>query len=548
YTLMTRMPIYSGFQRIGLQILCFLQIAQCMAPRVALPAMDIRDSIQGEAIGIENSGSREQVRKYLESVPHFAQQVTIFPELVQKDSLKNEFIHLTEYLENFEKGKEFLSLRKNDQKLAQDILEQRNHLKAFHQLVLARVQQKIIDSNPKAKSSHYVNVKKDAISKNKIARKKWWIPLNKISDWLMPQKNNYKRENHTDVMVIILEKAMIESLSKILLDIYSLKSNKPSTWHPTFLKLQNHVFQILAYMYKHSLITEESFRKFCNTYRLSEIAANSMVQTFRLQYKPYQVGWSKILPNYSNFSQYRIFLLGLEPYEKRFFSYRSLGQFLNDNYSTMMTRLDRSSIWIHFDSNFFGRLEKYVRAVSNQALETFKTGDTDYDRIKRDLMILVKINHEQLAKECRPVSFFILQFVQDNYGKEILQINPTDELFEKRIDFMSAHYQKSTELQNIIHYLEGGVESDIPGHKCITDIESGKKNIKDLQEEYSLLEQYVDLVDQKDQKLFTENNWKHWSVSHNELVTEIKDHISSANEKALAKTVLSQFSSHFGIG
>ncbi|KAI9620614.1 hypothetical protein KEM48_008153 [Puccinia striiformis f. sp. tritici PST-130] len=151
------MPIYFGFQRIGLQILCFLQIAQCMPPRVALPAMDIRHSIQGEAIGIENSGSREQVRKYLESVPHFAQQVTIFPELVQKDSLKNEFIHLTKYLQNFEKGKEFLSLRKNDQKLAQDILEQRNHLKAFHQLVLTRVQQKIIDSNPKAKSSHYVN-------------------------------------------------------------------------------------------------------------------------------------------------------------------------------------------------------------------------------------------------------------------------------------------------------------------------------------------------------------------------------------------------------
>ncbi|KNE88401.1 hypothetical protein PSTG_18199, partial [Puccinia striiformis f. sp. tritici PST-78] len=75
------MPICSQLQRIGLQILCFLQIAQCMIPRGTLPAIEIRDSLQDEALGIENSGSREPVQKYLETVPHFAQQVTIFPEL-----------------------------------------------------------------------------------------------------------------------------------------------------------------------------------------------------------------------------------------------------------------------------------------------------------------------------------------------------------------------------------------------------------------------------------------------------------------------------------
>ncbi|POW16279.1 hypothetical protein PSTT_01450 [Puccinia striiformis] len=290
------MPIYSGFQRIGLQILCLLQIAQCMmVTRGPIPAIEIRDSLQGEALGIENSGSREQVRRYLESVPHFGQQVTIFPELVPKDSLKNEFIHLTNTWKTSKKGKHF-NLFAYDRKSAQDILEQRNHLKAFHQLVLARVQQKIIDSNPKAKSSHYVNVKKDAISKNKIARKKWWIPLNKISDWFMPQKNDYKRENYTDVMVIILEKAMIESLSKILLDIDSLKSKQPSTWHPTYLKLQNHVFQIIAYMYKHSLITEESFRKFCNTYGLSEIAATVWSRHSAFNTNQAKLGGVKLYP------------------------------------------------------------------------------------------------------------------------------------------------------------------------------------------------------------------------------------------------------------
>ncbi|KAI9611487.1 hypothetical protein H4Q26_008440 [Puccinia striiformis f. sp. tritici PST-130] len=362
-----------------------------------IPAIEIRDSLQGEALGIENSGSREQVRRYLESVPHFAQQVTIFPELVPKDSLKNEFIHLTEYLENFEKGKAFQSLRIYDRKSAQDILEQRNHLKAFHQLVLARVQQKIIDSNPKAKSSHYVNVKKDAISKNKIARKKWWIPLNKISDWFMPQKNDYKRENYTDVMVMILEKAMIESLSKILLDIDSLKSKHPSTWHPTFLKLQNHVFQIIAYL---------------------------------------------------------------------------------------MKKLRNPSFGIDFNKDFFGRLERYIGAesISEESLEIFKTSDPNYTRIKRDLEILVKIfmvdqpstSEERFIVECRPISFCILEFVRDNYGEELLQINQnneTDQLIKKRMDFMSAYYQKSAELLNIVHYLEGGVESDIQGHKCLTDVE-----------------------------------------------------------------------------
>ncbi|KAH9472697.1 hypothetical protein Pst134EA_003304 [Puccinia striiformis f. sp. tritici] len=545
------MPIYSGFQWIGLPILCFLQIAQCMmVTRGPIPAIEIRDSLQGEALGIENSGSREQVRRYLESVPHFAQQVTIFPELVPKDSLKNEFIHLTEYLENFEKGKAFQSLRIYDRKSAQDILEQRNHLKAFHQLVLARVQQKIIDSNPKAKSSHYVNVKKDAISKNKIARKKWWIPLNKISDWFMPQKNDYKRENYTDVMVMILEKAMIESLSKILLDIDSLKSKHPSTWHPTFLKLQNHVFQIIAYLYKHSLITGESFRKFCNTYRLSEIAANSMVRTFSLQYKPGQIGWSKIIPDYSNFSQYRIFLLGLEPYSKRYFSYVSLEKVLNHGHSDRMKKLRNPSFGIDFNKDFFGRLERYIGAesISEESLEIFKTSDPNYTRIKRDLEILVKIfmvdqpstSEERFIVECRPISFCILEFVRDNYGEELLQINQnneTDQLIKKRMDFMSAYYQKSAELLNIVHYLEGGVESDIQGHKCLTDVEIKKKNIKDLQQEYSLISQYVDLVVQENHELLTKNNWKHWLISHNQFVTRIKDHITSANKKALAKTM-----------
>ncbi|KNF01678.1 hypothetical protein PSTG_05108 [Puccinia striiformis f. sp. tritici PST-78] len=545
------MPLYYGLQRIGLQILCFLIIVQCMVAHGALPAIEIRDALQGEALGIENSGSREPVRKYLESVPHFAQQVTIFPELAQKDSLKNEFIHLTEYLQNFEKGKEFLFFRKNDQKSAQDILEQRNHLMAFHQLVLGRVQQKIIDSNPRAKSSQYVNVKKDAISKNKITRDKWGTRLNKISGLFVPQKSDYKRENHTDVMVIILEKSMIGSLSKMLLDIESLKSKQPSTWHPTYLKLTNHVFQIVAYLYKHSLITEESFKEFCDTDGLMEIAATSMVQTFILQYKPVQIGLSKIMPNYSNLSHYRILLLGLErcqPDKKRYFSYLSLQRVLNDSRSAMMKKLSHPLNEIHFDRKFFGRLEKYIGAKlsSKQALESFKTSDPDYIKIKKDLGILVKIYmistpttyEEQFVVECRPAAFLILEFVQDNYGEEILQDDQTDQLLRRRMDSTSAFYQTSAELLNIIHYLEGGVDSDIQGHKCLTDIESGKKNIEDLQEEFSLISRYVDLIIQKNQDLVTEHNWK-GCLSDNEWLNRIQElMISKLHKKALEKIVV----------
>ncbi|KAH9472699.1 hypothetical protein Pst134EA_003306 [Puccinia striiformis f. sp. tritici] len=581
------MPLYYGLQRIGLQILCFLIIVQCMVAHGALPAIEIRDALQGEALGIENSGSREPVRKYLESVPHFAQQVTIFPELAQKDSLKNEFIHLTEYLQNFEKGKEFLFFRKNDQKSAQDILEQRNHLMAFHQLVLGRVQQKIIDSNPRAKSSQYVNVKKDALLKNKITRDKWGTRLNKISGLFVPQKSDYKRENHTDVMVIILEKSMIGSLSKMLLDIDSLKSKQPSTWHPTYLKLTNHVFQIVAYLYKHSLITEESFKEFCDTDGLMEIAATSMVQTFILQYKPVQIGLSKIMPNYSNLSHYRIFLLGetlnylsnmanlfifiltstdsinlisqpinhvfkglerCQPHKKRYFSYLSLQRVLNDSRSAMMKKLSHPLNEIHFDRKFFGRLEKYIGAKLNskQALESFKTSDPDYIKIKKDLGILVKIYmistpttyEEQFVVECRPAAFLILEFVQDNYGEEILQDDQTDQLLRRRMDSTSAFYQTSAELLNIIHYLEGGVDSDIQGHKCLTDIESGKKNIEDLQEEFSLISRYVDLIIQKNQDLVTEHNWK-GCLSDNEWLNRIQElMISKLHKKALEKIVV----------
>ncbi|POW06199.1 hypothetical protein PSTT_09093, partial [Puccinia striiformis] len=459
YTLIRKMPICSQLQRIGLQILCFLQIAQCMIPRGTLPAIEIRDSLQDEALGIENSGSREPVQKYLETVPHFAQQVTIFPELVQKDGLKMGFIHLTECLENFEKGKTFLTLRQYYRKSAQDILEQRNHLRAFHRLVLGRVQQKIIDSKPQAKSSHYVNKKKNAILKNRTALGKWSTPLNKISDRLMPKRNDHKRENHTDVMVIILEKAMMESLSKILLDIDSLKLKQPLKQHPSFLKLENHVFQIVAYLYKHQLITENSFRKFCDTDRVIEIAAIIMLPTFRLQYEISQIGLSKIIPNYSNFSHYRIFLLGetfnlscklglfifsltltffinfifqsinfglegLEPYQKRYFSYLSLEQVLNDLFLAVTRRL-HFHYQIDFDRKFFGRLEKYIRAksISKQALDTYKTCDPDYITIKRDLELLSDIlmvddpstPKEKVAYALRSVSFFILEFLNQIY-------------------------------------------------------------------------------------------------------------------------------------
>ncbi|POV99297.1 hypothetical protein PSHT_13604, partial [Puccinia striiformis] len=518
-TLITTMPLYYGLQRIGLQILCFLIIVQCMVAHGALPAIEIRDALQGEALGIENSGSREPVRKYLESVPHFAQQVTIFPELA------------------------FQSLRIYDRKSAQDILEQRNHLKAFHQLV------RLLIHTPGAKSSQYVNVKKDAISKNKITRDKWGTRLNKISGLFVPQKSDYKRENHTDVMVIILEKSMIGSLSKMLLDIESLKSKQPSTWHPTYLKLTNHVFQIVAYLCKHSLITEESFNEFCDTDGLVEIAATSMVQTFILQYKPVQIGLSKIMPNYSNLSHYRILLLGetlnylsnmtdlfifiltstdsinlisqpinhvfkglerCQPDKKRYFSYLSLQRVLNDSRSAMMKKLSHPLNEIHFDRKFFGRLEKYIGAKLNskQALESFKTSDPDYIKIKKDLGILFVV-------ECRPAAFLILEFVQDNYGEEILQDDQTDQLLRRRMDSTSAFYQTSAELLNIIHYLEGGVDSDIQGH-------NGKKNIEDLQEEFSLISRYVDLIIQKNQDLVTEHNWK-GCLSDNEWLNRIQE-------------------------
>ncbi|KAI9620623.1 hypothetical protein KEM48_008162 [Puccinia striiformis f. sp. tritici PST-130] len=300
------MPLYYGLQRIGLQILCFLIIVQCMVAHGALPAIEIRDALQGEALGIENSGSREPVRKYLESVPHFAQQVTIFPELAQKDSLKNEFIHLTEYLQNFEKGKEFLFFRKNDQKSAQDILEQRNHLMAFHQLVLGRVQQKIIDSNPRAKSSQYVNVKKDALKKQDHPGQMGDSPEQNLGFVCATEERLQTGESyrcHGNNIGEVNDRVFKQDAT----GYRSLKSKQPSTWHPTYLKLTNHVFQIVAYLYKHSLITEESFKEFCDTDGLVEIAATSMVQTFILQYKPVQIGLSKIMPNYSNLSHYRIF-------------------------------------------------------------------------------------------------------------------------------------------------------------------------------------------------------------------------------------------------
>ncbi|KAH9464867.1 hypothetical protein Pst134EB_004374 [Puccinia striiformis f. sp. tritici] len=542
------MTNYSRFRRIGLQLLCFLPIARCMAPRVALPAIEMRDSLQGEARGIENPGLREPVRKYLETVPHFAQQVTIFPDLVQKDSLENEFIHLTEYLENFEKGEAYLNLRQRDRKSAEGILKQRNRLKAFHQLVLEQVQHKIIDAKPEAESSYSININKDTTPINKTARERLVAPLNQIIDSCMPQNNDYHRDHDAEAMVMILENAMIESLSKILLDIDSLKSKQPPEHHPTFLKLQNHVFQIVAYLYKHKMMADESFRKFCNTDRVVKIAAITMAHTFRLQYKLVQIGWSKIIPNYSNFSPYRIFLLGLEPYQKRYFSYLSLEQSLDNDFHAKMQMLRSPRTWIYFDSEFFGRLEKYNEAklISRQALEIFKTGDQDYMRIKRDLGILARIfmmdepstPKEHAAQQFRSISFFILEFVQDNYGEEILQDIQTDQLIKNRMDFMLAYYQKSVELLNVIHYLKGGVDSDIQGHKCLTGIESGKKNIKNLHEEYLSISRYVDLIIQENQKFFTENKWKNWLISHNKFVTEIRDHIDMTNKKALVKIVV----------
>ena len=127
------------------------------------------------------------------------------------------------------------------------------------------------------------------------------------------------------------------------------------------------------------------------------------------------------------------------------------------------------------EEKLFHTLEKLFssasrNSLSNARLEYYRNQDPDYSEIKKSVQKFIymfqKNSDNQVDKDWRERSFFYLDFIQNNYGFEIFQLEK-GEKFEEKMSFMSSSFQLGEQLDNIYMYMQNEelIGGEIPEYK-----------------------------------------------------------------------------------
>ncbi|POW01470.1 hypothetical protein PSHT_12529 [Puccinia striiformis] len=245
------------------------------------------------------------------------------------------------------------------------------------------------------------------------------------------------------------------------------------TENQVIIEIRSLVFQTIEHLYKKKLINQEEFTEFFRTKNTMEIAANTMVTSHRIKFGMDKDSLSveqmnsKVFDRNCNLSHFRSIPKGLESNDKRLFSYLSLKSFLSYNYV-----LPSSYNEIMQDNRLFYMLENYNRAKSGTREEWygFEKG-LQYKEIKEILKSLKEsfLDDREKSTQERILSFYILEFVEANYGWEALEmmIDGDQKLSEGRelklkMASMSTSFVVFEELDNIRWYLRWKFTKDQP--------------------------------------------------------------------------------------
>jgi hypothetical protein len=183
----------------------------------------------------------------------------------------------------------------------------------------------------------------------------------------------------------------------------------------------------------------------------------------------------------------------------------SLRQFFSAKFGYIPTDVMVSFGLINIqDSRFFERLEEYLeRKKLKEGKNPFENEHKNYE-LKQDIQKLIDLftfeasNSDVISQLC---SFFILEFVVQTYGKEILQLNEINPNIKENIDQVSDSLLYYEEMKTFQLYLkEGHHQWVIPQglHYYCQHVHPGKHKDKEtVSKEISAISSYTKILSSK---------------------------------------------------
>lgn len=151
---------------------------------------------------------------------------------------------------------------------------------------------------------------------------------------------------------------------------------------------------------------------------------------------------------------------------------------------------------------FFSKFSKESLSKAKKALnhEEIK----QYSQISHKVQAVIDRFHNSEYESIKTAAFFVLYFIQSNYGLEMLDVQKGEQ-FHERMNNLSSRFQLLAELKNITCYMN----NKTPSESTLTD------DMKSMGGEVVMIYKYYHLLLSKINNLFSQNELENNFQDHN---------------------------------
>ncbi|POW10865.1 hypothetical protein PSHT_08587 [Puccinia striiformis] len=510
----------------------FPRILRKYRPKIGAENIDIKPTdLENASIRVPTISKRdmEQLQGYLSTVNQFRKEYTILPPAIGESAIEQDFKLTRETLKQMMMVFEDIGVNKK-QELAslRGLMENMEDLNQFHELLALIIAHEDYDrevvhtSNTRVAS--FVASQK-GLTLGKVVAKALIIStttnpsLKRLASELMKTYVDLLGDPKASCIRGI-GKFLIKELNELLHRIGQFdtkdKIDLTQTKTQMIIEIRSLVFQTVEYLRNKKLINQQQFTMFFREKDTMEIASNTKVTYHKIKFGMDKDSLSveqmnsKVFHRNCNLSHFRSIAKGLESTDRRMFSYLSLKSFLSYNYV-----LPSSYNKIIQDNRLFHMLENYYKVKSGTREEWYKYEKSlQYKEIKEILKFLEEsfLDDREKSTQERILSFYILEFVEANYGWEALEmtIDKDQKLSEGKelklkLASMSASFVFFEELDNIRWYLRWKFTEDQPESLPFITFEWDNSKLDPITE-LDLISKYLKVNLALAQKFISENN------------------------------------------
>ncbi|POW04088.1 hypothetical protein PSTT_10630, partial [Puccinia striiformis] len=496
----------------------FPRILRKYRPKVAAENIAIKPiDLENASIRIPTISKRdmEQLQGYYQLLISFEKNTLYYPSKIQigESAIEQDFKLTRETLKQMMMVFEDIGVNKK-QELAslRGVMENMEDLNQFHELLALIIAHEDYDREVAHTSN--TRVASFVASQKGLTLGKVVAKALIISTTTNPSLKTC--QHHVRGIGKFLIKELNELLHRIGQFDTKDKIDLTQTKTQMIIEIRSLVFQTVEYLRNKKLINQQQFTMFFREKDTMEIASNTKVTYHKIKFGMDKDSLSveqmnsKVFHRNCNLSHFRSIAKGLESTDRRMFSYLSLKSFLSYNYV-----LPSSYNKIIQDNRLFHMLENYYKVKSGTREEWYKYEKSlQYKEIKEILKFLEEsfLDDREKSTQERILSFYILEFVEANYGWEALEmtIDKDQKLSEGKelklkLASMSASFVFFEELDNIRWYLRWKFTEDQPESLPFITFEWDNSKLDPITE-LDLISKYLKVNLALAQKFISENN------------------------------------------